>query len=272
MDCLVRVSDERGEVRGAAAIEATRCKLIDFGLCKSAGTQSGPAGGTIPYMSPGCCSGMPPDPSDDLYSLGILLTYALLHEFPCASSASDSRSRRAEIRLMHMDGHAHRRAHALFQERDSQGCDQLFLEFVLSLLEKDAAQRPSASQAVHLLQDLVSRMRSNVADASAPRSDQSGALPGDVSVSDAVAFFCNFPGLAKPLLRNAPVLFLAALCGFSDCECVNQFFSKPHELCLFCFLWLPSAMNLLIATSTRLMLTDATVCAYSFAICIQDAN
>jgi serine/threonine protein kinase len=63
-----------------------RAILTDFGLVKLLGsepiTRSGVAWGTPTYMSPEQCAGHSPDPSSDLYSLGVVLYELITSQLP----------------------------------------------------------------------------------------------------------------------------------------------------------------------------------------------
>jgi len=120
-------------------VVAENCvKLVDFGIAKilpESGkqlqklTQTGDLFGTVLYMSPEQCSGVPLDARSDLYSMGCLMYEVLDGNPPLQGDAP----------------YATMAKHLYESPRASDYLADDFGSVVLSLLEKDPAQRPQSA-------------------------------------------------------------------------------------------------------------------------------
>jgi tRNA A-37 threonylcarbamoyl transferase component Bud32 len=127
-------------------------KVLDFGVSRSlegAGASTRGAIGTPKYMAPEQWAGKEVDGRADLYAIGGVMYHCLLGRQPFAHGAPPE-----DALMLLMQGHLNERA--LPPDELAPGvCPPELSQFIMSLLEKDPAERPSdAAAALGLLRKI----------------------------------------------------------------------------------------------------------------------
>ena len=123
-----------------------RVKVIDFGLIRFTEpdplerrlTRKGMSLGSIQYLAPEAVDATLADERSDLYALGIVLYECLTGEHPIPATSI--------VTFLHM--HRSHQPTPLQGHPKAAGCSPTLASLVMSMLEKDPAQRPKSARAV----------------------------------------------------------------------------------------------------------------------------
>lgn len=181
----------------------TWVKLLDFGLARRANQELSRIAGTPDYISPEHAIGKPAGPPSDVYALGILLFHTMTGQLPFKGPTA----------MQVMEQHVHQRPPVPAAWEPSIPPE--VSTFILSLLEKDPAKRPTAQAAYDRLSELVGTLSQRGPDPSATYEPEPTPIVPELDprlerrakAADAK------PGRANALMLAVAGLALAVLLG-----------------------------------------------------------